>query len=112
MATKNSFFPKKTTISIKLDKLLEIKEKVFISDKMSTRLVKSASVLDEGEFIGWQINIPTKGLAGVYLIGSKTLGKSDLEWIAEKAGKATKRTTNKTNEIINDSYKILSFLIL
>jgi len=104
MATKNSFFPKKTTISIKLDKLLEIKEKVFISDKMSTRLVKSASVLDEGEFIGWQINIPTKGLAGVYLFGSKTLGKSDLEWIAEKAGKATKRTTNKTNEIINDSY--------
>ena len=88
----NKLFPKNTESAIKMDRIFRIGEtnKKVLSERMSSRMVKCASVLREGEFLGWEMIVPQKGLVSMAVFGSSDVCKSDLEWIAEKTGKTTK----------------------
>ena len=83
----NALYPAGTACTVRLDQILLTDKKRPIADRLSTRLVKCASILEHGEFIGWQMTVPKKGLIGVSLFGTSTLSTKDLEWIAEKSGK-------------------------
>jgi len=86
----NNNFPCRTEVAIKMDKLFKVPEKKLLSERMSSRIVKCASVLSEGEYIGWQMIMPVKGLSTISLFGTGGVSPDDLEWIAEKTGKLEK----------------------
>ena len=88
-------FPNNTETSIKLKKLYKYDDKCPFSDKMSSRMISCASVIDEKDFIGWQIDVPTKGTAQMSLFSSSGISLSDLEWISEKAGDSEKQQLKK-----------------
>lgn len=87
----NSNFPIGITAAVKIDKLYKVKDsdKRLLSERLSSRMVKSASVLSDGEFIGWQMSVPVKGIVNMSIFGTGDVSKSDLEWIVEKTGKAS-----------------------
>ncbi|MCR5530874.1 MAG: DUF87 domain-containing protein [Lachnospiraceae bacterium] len=89
----NIDFPERVTSAICLDKLFRIKgdDKRLLSDRMSSRIVRCASVLSEGGFIGWQMIVPTKGLISMSVFGTEEVSASDLEWITEKTAKTVKQ---------------------
>lgn len=90
-------YPNEITTIIKLDKLIKADEKRQFSERMSSRMVKCASVLPFSEMIGWQMIVPKKGKINMTLFGSESLSISDLEWIAEKTAK-----TKKVNKVENN----------
>lgn len=81
------YFPEKTGAAIKLESLIQPIEKPSISEEMSVRMVKCASLLENNEFIGWQMTAPAKGMIDMIVFGSSALCTSDLEWIVEKTAK-------------------------
>lgn len=81
-------FPEHTSAAIKLEKLYLLRDKRLFSERMSSRMVKCAAVLGEGEHLGWQMSVSENGKASIFLFGSKAICESDLEWIAEKTGKS------------------------
>ncbi len=89
----NTFFPDKTEAVIKLNKLFKTDKKTnkLLSERLSSRMVKCASALSEGEFLGWQLEVPIKGLVKMVVFGTADIGMSDLEWISEKTAKTTKQ---------------------
>ena len=85
-----SLFPDNTAVSVKLDSLIRITEKRRLPERMSSRMVKCASVLENDGFIGWQMIVPTKGTAVFSVFGTQDFVGKDLEWISENTGKASK----------------------
>lgn len=96
----NTLFPSRTKTVIKLDKLIKVdeKEKKLLSERMSSRMVKCASVLREGQFLGWQVAVPMKGLVKMTVFGTADVSAGDLEWIAEKAAKTAKQTAKQASK--------------
>ena len=96
----NLSFPNGITAAVKLDKLYKVKDsdKRLLSERLSSRMVKSASVLSEGEYIGWQMAIPVKGIVRMSIFGTGDVSRSDLEWIAEKTGKTSSCSTAISRE--------------
>ncbi len=84
-------YPANTETVVKIDKLVRVADKRLLSERMSSRMVQCASVLDAGGHIGWQMIVPVKGLARMSVFGTRHLRKEDLEWILEKTGKISKR---------------------
>lgn len=78
--------PLNTTAAVRLEKLIRPDGKRPLSERLSSRLVRCAAVLAPGEFVGWQMTVPTKGLVGMTVFGAAGLEQSDLDWIAEKTG--------------------------
>lgn len=76
-------------VTVKVNAIIKGFDKKVLSERMSSRMVKCASVLPDGEFIGWQMNIPTKGKIDISLFGSESLSVDDLRWIVEKTGKVS-----------------------
>ncbi len=93
----NMVFPKGIKNVVRLDKLYKVneKEKLLLSERMSSRMVKSASVLTEGEYIGWQLNVPRKGLVNMAAYGTRDVSESDLKWMSEKTAAAAKYNSHK-----------------
>lgn len=87
----NALYPTGTACSIRLEQILLTDKKRTVTDRLSTRLVKCASILDSGEYLGWQMIVPKKGLIGVSLFGTSSLSCDDLEWVAEKSGKISRK---------------------
>ena len=56
----NNYYPIGTTAFILLESLWK-SEKMEESMHMSDRMVKTAALLQQGDHIGWQMYIPTKG---------------------------------------------------
>ena len=99
-------FPERTANAIKIEKLIKMSDKRFLSDRMSTRMVKCASVLKTGSFLGWQMTVPVKGSINISLFGTKDLSKSDLEWIAEKTGKVCNCSLKNTEDSFGELYEL------
>lgn len=103
---KNTFFyPENTSAVIKLDRLIKLTDRRYLRERLSSRMVKCASVLEPGEFLGWQMTVPRKGRVGISVFGSPSICKNDLEWIAEKTGcEAAKweKSTIKATDVISD----------
>lgn len=103
----NKHYPTKASVTLKIAALIKREAKLPISERMSSRMVKCASVLGENEFIGWQMLIPKMGLVDITLFGSDALVKSDLEWIAEKTGKPGKeKYSNKSFNAVDKLYEL------
>ena len=100
----NQFYLSKSMTAINLDKLIKADDSRQFSERMSSRMVKCASVLPVGEHIGWQMIVPRKGKINMTLFGSESLSKDDLEWIAENSAKTTK--VKKTNNDISGFNKL------
>lgn len=80
-------YPENTSKILKLEKLYISSDSINLSDRLSTRLTSCASVLSNHGFIGWQMNVPVKGLVDISVFGSSGICQSDLEWITENSGK-------------------------
>ena len=85
------------SVVIRLKSLVKSTEKRSFNERMSSRMVMCASVLPEGEYLGWQMIVPTKGTVKMTLFGSKSLDESDLMWIAEKTAKTGKSQNSEAN---------------
>lgn len=84
-----SVYLKSTASAISLDKLIRHEKGPLFPDRMSSRMVKCASALDMGEYAGWQMEVPVRGLVRISVFGSAKLCRSDLEWIAECIAKTS-----------------------
>lgn len=101
------YHPQNTTVSVQVGALFKREAKLPLSERMSSRMVKCASVLNDNEFIGWQMVIPQKGLADISFFASSSLAKSDLEWIVEKAGKTSKsKSIHSVFNVENKLYEL------
>lgn len=98
MNYKKEHFLRNTTAAIKLDQILKRRDTLELSERMSSRMVKCASVLPEDGVIGWQMEVPRKGLVNMTLFGSAGLLESDLKWITEKTAKTAAVRPRKGNE--------------
>lgn len=88
---KNHCYPENTAIAIKVEKLIRIDENRLSSEKMSSRMVKCASLLEPGTYLGWQMLIPVKGLVDFSLFGTSEFCRTDLEWLVERTAKISKK---------------------
>ncbi|MBR1758698.1 MAG: ATP-binding protein [Lachnospiraceae bacterium] len=79
--------------------------KPMISELASTRMVGLAAHLPEGEFLGWQMQVPTVGLAEISLFGSASVQDTDLTWAFEKL--ASFEEENASSEDILPDHKLL-----
>lgn len=101
----NITLPDGIATAVNFDKLYKLKEgsKRVLPERLSSRMVRCASVLPDGEYLGWQMSVPVKGMVNMVLFGTGDVGQSDLEWIAEKTAKTAKMTktakTAKTPEM-------------
>jgi len=80
-------YPENTAISLLWGEIIRRKDAPPLSERASSRMVKIAAHLPPGEFVGWQMEVPTEGLARISSFGSAAVQLSDLEWIAEEAAK-------------------------
>ncbi len=94
-------FPACTKSALAISSLLRIDDKIQVTESPSTRMIKSASVMPQSDFIGWQIFAPTKGSIDISFFGTENISCSDLEWIFENVAK-TCTTKASTNEQINN----------
>ena len=102
-----AFFPKNTVAAVKVEKLFKVTDKRLLSERMSSRMVKCTSVLDMGAHIGWQMDVPVRGLARISVFGSDPLRKGDLDWMLEKTGKTAKRfKSGKTDSSLKELYEV------
>ncbi len=80
-------YPHGTVTAVKLDRLFLTEPKRPLSERLSSRLVRCASMLEEGEFLGWQMTVPQKGLIGCTLFSTGSVSVGDLAWAAEHTGR-------------------------
>ena len=105
----SSLFPKIVSVIVNIDKIYKNEKngKKLLSEYMSSRMVKCASVLPQGEYLGWQMVIPVKGLVRMSLFGTGDVSKSDLEWIVEKTAKTSNRVfCNKNEDALSELYEL------
>lgn len=79
--------PGGTVTAVRLDRMLLTGQKRPLTERLSSRLVKCASMLDSGEFLGWQMTVPQKGLVHCTLFSTGSVTAEDLAWAAEHTGK-------------------------
>lgn len=98
---------KSTASAIRLDKLIRHEKGPLFPDRMSSRMVKCASVLNQGEHTGWQMEVPVRGLVQISVFGSVGLCRGDLEWIAEHMGKtvAARLSTGQESGLLDELYE-------
>ena len=82
-----TYFPQHTSASIALRKLILQKKKLDLDDRLSSRMVKCAALLNREDFLGWQMLVPKTGISSISVFGSDDLSEEDLNWISEKLGK-------------------------
>ena len=103
----HSFFPDNTVAAVKIDKLIKIADKRLLSERMSSRMVKCASVLDKDAFLGWQMVVPEKGLVRMSAFGTDAFIKDDLRWMLEKTGKTSASScTAAIDEVLSELHEV------
>ena len=112
-------YPIGTTAAVSFNKLIEPDKELQGSERLSTRLVKSVSVLpstreadadfDGKELAGWQMYCPAKGKVEMSVFGSDPLTDTDLNWICEKSARTS---TDKADRMTRHYFKELYELYL
>ncbi len=107
MISENTLFPAGTAAAVNFKELFITEGKIPLSDKLSSRLVRCASLLKPDGFAGWQMYIPAKGIVNLSVFGSDEFTEDDLTWIAEKLGKPRKKpSTFKSCAAFNKLYEL------
>ena len=78
-------FPKGTVEAVRWTTIIRQEQQLPLSERISSRMVKIAANLPKGEWIGWQMAIPTDSSVRFSSFGSKSVKQSDLEWVVEEA---------------------------
>ena len=102
-------FPVRTVTAVRLNQLFRVneKDKRLLSERMSSRMVRCATVLQSEDYLGWQAIIPVKGLVNMAVFGSSDLEAGDLEWIAEKTAKTVKcGLSGRIDRSLSDLYEL------
>ena len=104
----DKFFPRGTESAVKLDQLYKTceKDKRHLSERMSSRMVKCASVLAEDEYVGWQLIVPRKGMVNMVVFGTGEVSQSDLDWISEKTAKTAKCRIKEIDKNLSKLYEL------
>lgn len=87
-------FPANTQSVVYIDKLIRSGDKRLLSERMSSRMVRCASLMEKGDFLGWQMHVPTKGLVKMSLFASSAGLNDDLVWMAEKTARTKKASAS------------------
>lgn len=77
-------FPDGTAVAVEIKKLIEQDSALSYEERMSTRMVKSAAFLPEGDFCGWQATVPVEGIVEMQAFGSSAVSTCDLDWMLER----------------------------
>ncbi len=100
-------FPENTHSAVNIDKLIISGDKRLLSERMSSRMVRCASVMDKDDYTGWQMFVPTKGLVKMSVFGSEGVSTDDLSWMTEKTGTAKKAKASHTaSDSMTELYEI------
>ena len=100
-------FPENTQSAANIDSLIISSDKRLLSERMSSRMVRCASVMEKNDFIGWQMSVPTKGLVKMSVFGSQGVRTDDLIWMTEKTGKVKKsKASHSACDNLTDLYEI------
>lgn len=100
VSKSNDYYPLRTDKIIRFEKIIKREKKIELSDRLSTRMTRSAAVIPCGEFLGWQITVPQEGIVDMCLFGSEGIGREDLEWISEKTAQICEKSgKNNIDEI-------------
>ena len=75
--------PEEAVAVLRLDRLI-LRDQLPLSERMSSRMVKCASVVGPSEFLGWQMTVPRDDAAQMEVFGSAGIGQDDLAWAVEK----------------------------
>ncbi len=90
-----NYYPGKTSSVIGFESIINHKEKVVLHERMTSRMVKCASVIPRNQFIGWEIRIPQKGKIDMSLFGTDSISVKDLKWMSEHVAVSKIRNINK-----------------
>ncbi|MBR2666581.1 MAG: DUF87 domain-containing protein [Oscillospiraceae bacterium] len=103
-----NYYPADTAAAVRLTGLVKHRETPGVTERMSTRMVKCAAVLNAAGQLGWQMAVPRKGLADLSVFGSAGLCREDLEWIVEKTGRTAGAVgaTGKAEERLTELYEL------
>ena len=100
-------FPENTHSAVNIDKLIISGDKRLLSERMSSRMVRCASVMDKYDYTGWQMFVPTKGLVKMSVFGSEGVSTDDLIWMTEKTGTAKKtKASHMACDSMTELYEI------
>ena len=75
----NTFTPEGCETSVRFTQLIR-QHDTSVAELSSTRLIKLASHLPAGEYLGWQVLLPPVGLASVEAFGTESVRSADLTW--------------------------------
>jgi predicted NAD-dependent protein-ADP-ribosyltransferase YbiA (DUF1768 family) len=78
-------FPEGTGLALTMKSLIQQEEVPLLTRRISSRMVRLVSNLPVGQWAGWQMLVPTQGLADLSLMATAGLKASDLCWISEEA---------------------------
>ena len=67
MMLGNENYPTNTAVALSLQQLFKHEDTRLLHEKISSRMVRCASVLDEDEFIGWQMVVAIVCISGILL---------------------------------------------
>jgi hypothetical protein len=76
--------PGNAKIGVKWNNIIRQVEPLSLPLRMSSRMVQIAANIPNDEWLGWQMQVPTKGTVEFKAFGTSSIKKSDLEWIAEE----------------------------
>lgn len=102
-------FPADTSVFVRMNKIIKRDPKNTSSIRLSHHMVKCASVLPIGEYIGWQMMIPKKGTIKMALFGTGSMQKKDLEWMLEGTAKCS--GSNRHISFINNNKNLYEFYL-
>ena len=101
MSINNDYYPLHTDKIIRCGKIIKRSDKIVLSERLSTRMTRSAAVIPQGEFIGWQIFVPKEGVVDMGVFGSEGIGAEDLEWMLEKTAQISEKSLKINTDDIN-----------
>lgn len=99
MDTHMTRYPDHTCTTLRWSSIFRRGEPPTLSERISTRMAELAAHLPEGEFIGWQMAVPTEGLIRFDSFGSAAVQRSDLEWAAESVARIAPEEADGAPEV-------------
>ena len=85
----NHWYPERAAENVRVESVILQEKNLMLQERLSSRMVKCASVMGTEDVIGWQMYVPVQGEAVLSVFGSEGYCASDLAWIAEKEAKIT-----------------------
>lgn len=97
------FYPLGTATALRLKSMISLTEPLGLSDRASSRMVRLAANLPEGEWVGWQMKVQQDSLVDMGVLGSDSLKETDLAWVVEEMAAVEKLTPEAQAEALPEA---------